>query len=230
MLDVVVPLKRLKDVKSRLAGVLTLDCRQSLMRGMARDVIRQLTRHPDVAKVHVLAGSGWSSSDFNESSLQWWPDPDGVDLNDSLKRFLQARNWREQVLICHGDLPCLTPMLIGSLVLALEENRVVVCPDQYGMGTNILGFWTTHQPRFSFGEQSFQRYCREAIRLDYPWAVFGPTSLTQDVDTAEDLKRLLWVMDSGLPLGAETAACLRRISKVCRGKVGDFEKFAAGVM
>ena len=71
-IEAIVPLKALSSTKQRLAGVLSDAARHSLVRAMAADVLTQLRSHPQIDKVSIVCGEGWSAAQFADPHLRVW--------------------------------------------------------------------------------------------------------------------------------------------------------------
>lgn len=193
----VVPIRGLTEAKTRLAGTLPPELRETLTWRMLRGVVRAALAAPVEAVVVVS------------------PDPDALELVGSLDErvvpLVQAddtpgldaavdrgRAWAldhdvDRMLVLFGDLPLLSADDVRSI--AALEAPVVLAPDRAGTGTNALMLRltvpSTRSFTFSYGPQSFVRHRTEAERLGLNLAVTATPGTAVDLDTPDDWRRLV---------------------------------------
>ena len=138
-IEAIVPLKALSSTKQRLAPVLSDTARHSLVRAMAADVLTQLRSHPQIEKVSIVCGEGWSAAQFADPHLRVWNESTLAvrGLNSALTAALTKAEC-DSVLLIHGDLPFLQRVDITRVVSAASRVDVVLCSDQTATGTNAL--------------------------------------------------------------------------------------------
>lgn len=203
-IEAIVPLKSLSSTKQRLAGVLSEVARQSLVRAMADDVLSQLRSHPEIDKVSIVCGEGWSTAQFADSHLRVWNESTLAvrGLNSALTAALTKAEC-DSVLLIHGDLPFLQRVDITRVVSAASRVDVVFCSDQTATGTNALLMPRDTPLVLSFGERSFDRHREAAATLGVSWEAVQTSGIATDIDSPEDLL-LLSVEAAGL--GGNTVA------------------------
>ena len=203
-IEAIVPLKSLSSTKQRLAGVLSEVARQSLVMAMADDVLSQLRSHPEIDKVSIVCGEGWSVAQFADPHLCLWQESALAvkGLNNALTAALTKAEC-DSVLLIHGDLPFLQRVDITRVVSAASRVDVVLCSDQTATGTNALLMPRDTPLALSFGERSFDRHCEAATTLGASWEAVQASGIATDIDSPEDLL-LLSVEAAGL--GGSTVA------------------------
>ena len=203
-IEAIVPLKSLSSTKQRLAGVLSEVARQSLVMAMADDVLSQLRSHPEIDKVSIVCGEGWSAAQFADPSLRVWQESALAvkGLNNALAAALTKAEC-DSVLLIHGDLPFLQRVDITRVVSAASRVDAVLCSDQTATGTNALLMPRDTPLVLSFGERSFARHREAATTLGVSWEAVQASGIATDIDSPEDLL-LLSVEAAGL--GGSTVA------------------------
>jgi len=203
-IEAIVPLKALSSTKQRLAPVLSDTARHSLVRAMAADVLTQLRSHPQIDKVSIVCGEGWSAAQFADPHLRVWNESTLAvrGLNSALTAALTKAEC-DSVLLIHGDLPFLQRVDITRVVSAASRVDVVLCSDQTATGTNALLMPRDTPLVLSFGERSFDRHREAATTLGVSWEAVQASGIATDIDSPEDLL-LLSVEAAGL--GGSTVA------------------------
>lgn len=203
-IEAIVPLKALSSTKQRLAPVLSDTARHSLVRAMAADVLTQLRSHPQIEKVSIVCGEGWSAAQFADPHLRVWNESTLAvrGLNSALTAALTKAEC-DSVLLIHGDLPFLQRVDITRVVSAASRVDVVLCSDQTATGTNALLMPRDRPLVLSFGERSFDRHREAATTLGVSWEAVQASGIATDIDSPEDLL-LLSVEAAGL--GGSTVA------------------------
>ena len=203
-IEAIVPLKALSSTKQRLAPVLSDTARHSLVRAMAADVLTQLRSHPQIEKVSIVCGEGWSAAQFADPHLRVWNESTLAvrGLNSALTAALTKAEC-DSVLLIHGDLPFLQRVDITRVVSAASRVDVVLCSDQTATGTNALLMPRDTPLVLSFGERSFDRHREAATTLGVSWEAVQASGIATDIDSPEDLL-LLSVEAAGL--GGSTVA------------------------
>jgi len=187
-----VPAKALGEAKGRLASVLSEIERRKLALAMLEDVVRALKAVPAIESVSVV------SPDAEVLGLAAQLDAHPVaesanvrGLNRALARALSAMSPKpDALLIVLGDVPEATPGDIETLLAALPERGIALCPSA-DKGTSALALRPPDVIGFRFGEGSFLRHRREAKAIGVAAKVAQIESLSHDVDSPEDLRGLL---------------------------------------
>jgi 2-phospho-L-lactate guanylyltransferase len=191
----VVPIRSLREGKSRLDGALLPPARRALIRRMLVGVTAALTESGAVEQVGVVSPDpetlelAATLGDIVEPVAQLAEAP---GLNPALEA---GRNWAVEqqaggLLVLFGDLPLLTAGDVQHIVR--RDAPVVISPDRHGAGTNalLLRNGAAHEFRFLFGSGSYERHVEEAHRLGLEVATSVTPGTAIDLDTPEDLRLL----------------------------------------
>lgn len=199
----IIPVKPLRDSKSRLSHILSPDERAGLTRRIlghtlevlkdVKDVFRTLVVSRDPAVLKVARQHG--ASTFSESDKQ-------QDLNLALTRatHIAVAQQANGILVLPSDLPFVTPEDVEMMITGVElysrngngnayhvQNRAItICPDENEEGTNALLLSPPTGFSFRYGTDSFQRHLDEAERLGMKRRVIHAPGIKFDLDTEED--------------------------------------------
>ncbi len=187
----VVPVKALREAKSRLRSVLDPEVRADLALRMMGRVLSALREagvenvcvvSPDEAVLDLASRSGATPLMQEDSGL-----------NPALE---QGRRWAmkggaSDLLVLPADLPLLEPDDVRALLDEAEDRQPVsISPDGEGSGTNALLLRPPDALPFLFGLDSFTRHMQEATERDLGVRIVKRSGLAFDLDTAGDLARL----------------------------------------
>jgi 2-phospho-L-lactate guanylyltransferase (CobY/MobA/RfbA family) len=198
----IVPVKPLRDSKSRLSHILSPDERAALTRGMlghtlevledVKGIFRTLVVSRDPAVLKVARRHG--ASTFSESDRQ--------DLNVALTRatHIAMAQQANSILVLPSDLPFLTPADVEMMINGVESNghngngngyhlqnrAITICSDHNEDGTNALVLSPPTGFTFRYGRDSFQRHMDEAERIGMTRRIIHAPGIKFDLDTEED--------------------------------------------
>ncbi len=112
-------------------------------------------------------------------------------LNESVEFSLAwaRNNSASYAFIVHSDLPLLSHNTINELLHHTGSNIVVV-PDRWEVGTNLLGIPYPMNFKVMFGHDSFREHSITSF-CDQAAEVFRSKTLGIDIDTIEDLYYVL---------------------------------------
>ncbi len=190
---VVVPVKPFAFAKRRLAGVMSESERATLARAMARDLLTLLsrcsrvagvlcvTREPGVAALAPICGAeilAETQAGLSKAVAQ-------------AARHLLARG-QSSMLVLPTDVPLATSAEI-DLVIAKHgwAPAVTLVSDEDGYGTNALAVSPPDLMPFRFGRHSYLAHRDAALALGARVQTLRAPGLALDVDTPEDIRRLL---------------------------------------
>ena len=188
----VVPVRSLRNGKTRLSPVLAPDARERLLRYAAERVIRAAVDSGTLEIVLVVSldpevltwAAELSPTVSTMSQPQHLPGLNGaIDAGREWARTLGAT----AIVSLFADLPLIAPGDIRGLTGRGET--VVLGPDRRGEGTNALLLRLAGRGpefRFAFGEQSLVRHLNEARRLGLDVAVHDAPGIGFDLDTPDD--------------------------------------------
>ncbi len=219
MTTAIVPVKALRDAKSRLAVELAPSDRQRLVLAMLDDVLETLAACHGVARTLVvtLDEAVAALARARHADVLWEVGP--ASLNGALRQAIAdvvAANGRS-VLIVPGDLPLLTSKDIGAVLLsdgerAQQGGRIVIAPSRDARGTNALLIEPPQALQPAFGVDSFAAHQQAARLAGLSPHIVRSAGLAFDIDTPDDLrelrqvKRYSWLQQApqGLPLKRAT--------------------------
>ena len=186
----VVPMKALREAKSRLAGVLSPEERVTLSRDMLDHVLWAISESGAVDAVAVI------SPEVDRLHLPLWVtriQQSREGLNELLE---QGREWAISegagaLMVVFADLPLLSPDDVAHLAdLGRSYGTVALAPDRHGQGTNVM---LAHPPslvRFAYGPGSFSKHRVAAWEVATSVEIYSSAGTAFDVDTPDDLHRL----------------------------------------
>jgi 2-phospho-L-lactate/phosphoenolpyruvate guanylyltransferase len=196
----VVPIRSLTGGKTRLAGILPPEARAALTRRMLRGVVDAALASGTVASVVVVSPDPAAlalAASLNPAVVPLAQDAGAPGLNPAIAagvRFAAERG-AAAVLVLFGDLPLLTGDDVRNLLR--RDAPIVLAPDRHGTGTNALLLRLDASAEdgrmfaFQFGLDSYARHVDEAHRLGLDVATSVSAGTALDLDTPEDLRRVL---------------------------------------
>ncbi len=195
MIAALVPAKALNLAKSRLSAVLDEDERRQLALAMLEDVLSTLQSVPRlnlVASVSPDSDVLARTRTLGSEPISEPPSSAG-GINQALSHALSLISPRGigTLLVVVADVPALSPQDIESVLDALPPDRgAVICPS-VAQGTSALALRPPDALPFRFGQRSFLAHKREAAARDLPVRVLRLDTLTNDIDSPDDLLNLI---------------------------------------
>jgi len=183
-IDLIVPMKRPAEGKSRLRGAVVPERHAELVLALAYDTLSAATSADGIRRVLVVAADPASVADLTELGVEIVPERSRGGLNAALRygeELLRRDTPSGLVGALQADLPALrTEDLTAALAEAAGRRAFVA--DRQGTGTTLLLAGTGPlEPRF--GEGSARAHTASGAT---PLTI-APESLRADVDTADDL-------------------------------------------
>ena len=186
----IIPVKPLRQAKSRLARTLKAPTRAALVRAIfsrTLDVIAQVDR---------IAGTIVVSRDL--TILELARQRSGVislaeaesGLNSAIT---QGAAWAtahggQSVIIVPVDLPLITVADLDSLLdLATDSRCLVIAPDRRNDGTNLMLVRPPDALQFVYGSASFNAHCAQAAGRGLKVHVYRSPTSGLDLDVPDDL-------------------------------------------
>ena len=189
---IVVPLKALSPVKSRLAPVLSPVQREGLMRAMIEDVLAALRACPQVAGILLVSRDSdvpALAADYGAEVLNVAKDKDLNSAVAAASDYLLEKGIR-RALILHGDIPLVRPSDLASLIeqAALSDVTLLAC--RHGQGTNAMLTSLPARIPYLYGRDSYQQHRTAARRLGLDVTTVDLPAMALDINSAEDLRAL----------------------------------------
>ncbi len=196
----IVPVKPLRQGKSRLAGVLSQEERADLNRRLLAHTVDTLRKIPEIEQVLVVSRDQAALALARDHGARTVQENGAPHLNVALARatFLAMNYVTRGILIVPADLPLITPEDVHAMLeRAKYPPVVVVAPDRHRQGTNALLVCPVGLIDYEFGPGSFERHCELARQAGARLEICELPSLALDVDLPEDLEIIGEELESG---------------------------------
>jgi 2-phospho-L-lactate/phosphoenolpyruvate guanylyltransferase len=188
-----VPVKDLTQAKVRLSPLLSPAERYALAAAMLDDVLAALRQAATVDRIalvttdpHALAlATRWGFEVVDEGAARG--ETGAVEL--AIKVCVE-RGARSLVVI-PGDIPLLTGTDIDGIMRYGEQRDVVIVPSWDSRGTNAVLLRPPDALQLRFGSWSFFPHVKQAKRKGLSYTVARLPRVALDIDTPEDLARLV---------------------------------------
>ncbi len=183
----VVPVKALREAKTRLAGVLSEEQRASLTLDMLGRVLWAIAESGVISSTAVISPERDGLSLPGEVA---YLEQTRAGLNNLLE---QGREWAlsqgtDALMVAFADLPLLSPYDIASIThLGRSEGTIVLAPDRHGSGTNVMLAHPVSLARFAFGAGSYARHQAEAYGVGARIETYSSRGTALDIDAPDDL-------------------------------------------
>ena len=185
-----VPLKRLGEAKSRLAGLLTPAERAELMQAMLADVLDAIGAARCVSAVTIVSSEPAAAALARGHAVGWWDDR-GLAWNEALAAAMRAVVVEPVAAVVSADIPLVEPTDVDELVI-LTPKRGLAVARATDAGTNAVSMRPAGVLETCFGSpgsaalhlELARAACLEGVLVDRP-------GLALDLDTPEDVERLL---------------------------------------
>jgi 2-phospho-L-lactate guanylyltransferase len=188
-----VPVKDLTQAKARLASLLSPAERFSLAAAMLDDVIAALRQASTVERVALVTSDAYALA----LAAQWGFEvvDEGAGRGETGAVELAVKVCRERgassLVVIPGDLPLLTAADVDCVMEHGRRYDVVIAPSWDSRGTNAILLRPPDALQLRFGSWSFFPHVKQAKRKGLSYKVVRLPRIALDVDTPEDLVRLL---------------------------------------
>jgi 2-phospho-L-lactate/phosphoenolpyruvate guanylyltransferase len=222
----IIPVKRFPGAKQRLLEALDRPARAAIIKAILGDVLVATSATESIERVIVVTGEGRAErialrhAQRTTTPLEVLRDPDDAGHPQAATLgIIRARALgAECVALLPGDCPLLSPTELDGALGRMRSGRVAVVPDLHGTGTNALLMAPADAIGPAFGPDSRRRHADRAARAGHEVAIDELHSLALDLDTPDDLARLVAVL-ADEPEGApSTAAELGRLGLLARAR------------
>jgi len=194
----IIPVKPLREGKSRLAQVFQPDERERINRWLLQNTLNIVGRTPGIDQVLVVSRDTAALSLARSWGARVLQEAGDADLNSTLTRTAALlHEWRVPfMLVLAVDLPHLRADDLEAVIRPLradpvpEAGRLVIAPDRERQGTNALGLAPPAGHTFSYGPGSFLRHLRAAHRQGREVHVVQREGLARDLDWPQDIPLL----------------------------------------
>ena len=215
----IIPVKPLKNAKSRLSTVLLPEQRYELAQAMFRHVVAVATTVQNITGVLVISRDTKALAIAREMGAKTIQESAFSDLNPALMRATMiVKSWRaDAVLILPADLPFVNAEDIRAIVQLGQNRSIVIATDNMGDGTNALLVRPPGLIPYAYGPGSYRRHCDSADRAGVSVHSYQSERLALDIDVPEDLANYQRILAQG------NFGHLPDISIACIGGLGALE-------
>ena len=185
----VVPVKSLREGKSRLAPALEPGQRSAFVERLLAHTLEQAAQFPGLERTLVVSTCEQARARASACGARALEERAPVGLNDALCQAKTALGelGATRMLMVACDLPLLSAEDLRRLASAASAHTISLAPDRGGQGTNGLCLPLPAPFEFAFGPNSFARHLSCAQRLGMRSAIVERAGLAFDVDMPEDL-------------------------------------------
>lgn len=186
----IVPVKRLRRSKSRLAGVLEPAARAALIGGFLQRMLAELRQVEGLAATLVVSPDPvvWAIAQRQAVLLLKEERPLGLNSAVQQATAVAVADGATGVLVLPADLPFLGAADVAQMLAGrpFSQPTLVIAGDAQAEGTNALLVTSPDQFTFQYGPGSFQRHLQEAERWAMATEIVNSPGLQFDLDTEED--------------------------------------------
>jgi 2-phospho-L-lactate/phosphoenolpyruvate guanylyltransferase len=198
----IVPVKPLRDSKSRLAHILSPDQRAELTAQLLVRTLEVLNQVRDIHRIMVVSRDPAALKIARQQGAVTFGEGDRQELNLALSRaaHIASAQQAEAVLILPSDLPLITAEDVAMVLAGIipetnghhangyyyQTRAIAICPDHMNDGTNAILVCPPSGFNFQYGTGSFDGHLREAARLGMARRIIHAPGLKFDLDTEED--------------------------------------------
>lgn len=222
----IIPVKRFGAAKRRLLDALDRPARAAVIKAMLADVLVATSAVESIERVIVVTGEGRAErialrhAQRTVTPLEVLRDPHDVGHPQAATLgIVRARALgADCVALLPGDCPLLDPGELDAALARMGPRRVAVVPDLHGTGTNALLMSPPDAIGPAFGPGSRERHEDRAARSGHDVAVEELGSLALDLDTPDDLERLVAALAGDPDRAPATAAALDRLGLLAQAR------------
>lgn len=194
----VIPVKNLSISKRRLSSVFSPQERSMLTLAMLQDVLKALQQ--SVVDEIVVIGNDDVVKRMADKFGAFYIEANQDGLNPAIEEAVRwcVREQADWVLVLPADIPLLTSNDVNQIIeLGVSTASMVLSPSNDG-GTNALFQSTPTLVSACFGPKSFAAHVEEAHCKGVKVRFYSSLNIGNDIDCAEDFKKLLVVKNSTL--------------------------------
>jgi len=182
--NIVVPIKGLREGKSRLQGLLTNKERYALNQYLSNKILSVLETINSDFTCYVISRDEELEAAARKSGAEFMLQR-SIGLNNALREASRViPNYR--TIYIASDLPNLR---YSDLEVLANVVGIGVAPDKTSTGTNAISLPTPGLIPFCFGHDSFSKHCDEARKLNTDLIIVRRPGLEFDIDTNHELRR-----------------------------------------
>lgn len=189
----IVPVNVLSKAKRRLSPTLSQAQRRQLSVAMLKHVLAALSEARHLRWITVVSADKSVREIARRSGAGFLWEGKRQGLNKGVKLAIKSaqRTGALSVLVVHADLPLLKPREVDRFVEESQSYQVAFAPSRDDSGTNALLMKQPLAIDPVFGRDSFRRHLALAKKKRMKSRVVRFEGLSFDVDTPQDLARLV---------------------------------------
>lgn len=190
---ILLPVKNLENAKQRLSSVLSAPERTALARAMLEDVLTRLGEWENCPSVSVVTSDPFALALARSFEFEVIKESDSSGETEAIEHAsrLCAAQGIGTTLVLPADIPLLQAREVEAVLAAAPREGAVLVPSYDGRGTNAVLRRPAELFPLTFGGDSFERHLARARRTGKPCEVRRLPGIALDVDTPEDLARLM---------------------------------------
>ncbi len=195
----IIPVKPLKNAKSRLAPVLAPPERFALAQAMLRHVLSVTTSVQQVNGVLVISRDTKALAIAREFGAKTMQEGKISNLNPALMRAtMVVKTWRaDGILVLPADLPFVTADDVRAITDLGRERSIVIATDRVHDGTNALYVRPPGALDYAYGAGSYARHINLAAAAGLKVLPFESAGTSLDIDVPEDLAEYQRILAGG---------------------------------
>jgi 2-phospho-L-lactate guanylyltransferase len=188
----VIPVRSLRDGKSRLAPVLDAPQRFAFNEWLLVRTLEQASRFPGLERTLVVSPCEEARARACACGARVLAEYAPEGLNQALREAQLALTGLEatRMMTVACDLPLLQTKDLRRLAGASSAGTIALAPDRTRQGTNGICLEARAAFDFSFGSNSLERHLHYVRQLGLRSTIVDSAGLAFDVDTPEDLAEL----------------------------------------
>jgi len=188
----IVPLKSPHLAKSRLAAVLSPDDRRAWFFELAQRAISALKATRGVDRVAVITADEEVAAFARRLGALVLPEAVEAGTAQAFAAALEQLRPHalRQVMMVAGDLPLVSSRALEVVVDAASRHEVVIVPDRFQAGTNVLACSPPNAIDPCFGPDSYSRHLAAAHAAKRTHCTLSLDELAFDIDVPADLDHL----------------------------------------
>lgn len=197
----IIPVKPLKNAKSRLSQILTPDQRYEFAQAMFRHVLSVVTSVQQITGVLVISRDTKALSIARDMGAKTIQEGAVSDLNPALLRATAVvSSWRaDSVFILPADLPFINVDDVKSIIKRgqTDGTAIVIATDDEGDGTNALLVSPPGLIEYAYGRGSFKKHIERAREVGASVISYYSDRIALDIDTPSDLDTYHSILKQG---------------------------------
>lgn len=208
-----VPVKDLTHAKGRLASLLSPTERHALARAMLEDVLVALQQASTVDRIAIVTTDAHALWLAAQGGLEVVDEGSGRGETGAVELAIKVCRERgaSSLAVIPGDIPLLTAADVDCVLQQGTQYDVVIVPSWDSRGTNAIFLRPPDVLQLRFGSWSFFPHVKQAKRKGLSYKVVRLPRVALDIDTPEDLSRLV-----PQALGTRSYVALEKMGLIAR--------------